>query len=556
MIALLSPMTALRAEASDSYALVNGAVYGADGWSSALAVSNGTIVAVGDEKSVRRALASDAKVVDLKGATVFPGFHDLHVHPAMAGALLSSCGFPQTADVVALRAALAACVKAAKPGAWIQGGQWTAAQFKPVEINRRTLDAIAPDNPVAIVDTSGHSLWVNSNALALAGITGATADPDGGIIEKDKAGEPTGLLRDSAAAIVRAVIPAATPEDVLSSLRKALAIMAQNGITALEDAIIRADNLGAYMALADAGELRQRVCGCLVWGHENPDFDRLLANRASYTRPHFKLDCVKVFMDGVPTESHTSAMLEPYAPSGSGQKGGAPDRGLLMIPPSVIDPLVTRLDREQVLVKFHAAGDWAVRAAMDAVEAARDANGTGGPHHQVGHLTFVNQDDFKRAPGLGVTLEFSPYLWFPQPIVTDIEAAVGKERNLRGWPVREGLETGALVIAGSDWPIVPSVNPWIAIETLVTRRVPGGGDEAYGVREAITLEQAIRLFTSNGAKAFGDPDGSGTITTGAPADLIVVDGNPFKMPITQVHAIKVLRTIVGGETVFDASANH
>ncbi|MFA7585465.1 MAG: amidohydrolase [Novosphingobium sp.] len=540
-----------------SYMFVNGHVYGEAGWAEALAVKDGEVVAVGDAADVALALPKGARQVDLKGATVFPGFHDMHVHPFNAGMLLTSCRFAQDAGAETVKAAVAACVAKAKPGEWIQGGQWTAAQFANGELDRATLDAVSPDNPVILVDTSGHSLWVNSKALEIAGITGDTPNPNGGIIERDAKGQPNGLLRDGANGLIRGKIPAPTREASVAALGAALDIMVSNGITALEDAIVDDSILKAYMTLSDEGRLKQRVRGCLVWNYAkypNLGFDELLADRANYQRPHYKMDCVKIFMDGVPTESHTGAMLHPYEPGGT---AGAPPRGLLMVEPERLNAMVTRLDREGVIAKFHAAGDWAVRASIDAIAAARKANGMGGPRHQVGHLTFVDPEDFTRARPLDLTLEFSPYLWFPQPIVSDIEKAVGAERNKRAWPVREGLESGAPVIVGSDWPIVPSPNPWIAIETLVARRAPGDSSgPAYGEGEKITLDQAIHLFTDNAAREFGEGDGRGVIAAGEPADLVVVDRNPFSIPVTEIHTIKVLQTIIGGETAWQAPATE
>jgi predicted amidohydrolase YtcJ len=156
---------------------------------------------------------------------------------------------------------------------------------------------------------------------------------------------------------------------------------------------------------------------------------------------------------------------------------------------------------------------------------------------------------------LGATLEFSPYLWFPSPIDDDITSAVGPLRIERVWPVREGIDSGALVIVGSDWSIVPSPNPWVAMETLVTRRKPGGTetDPSFGPAEAITLEEAIRLFTVNAARQTGSSRTLGSIARGKAADLIVLDRNPLRIPITQVHEVQVLQTYIEGEKVFDRS---
>jgi predicted amidohydrolase YtcJ len=173
----------------------------------------------------------------------------------------------------------------------------------------------------------------------------------------------------------------------------------------------------------------------------------------------------------------------------------------------------------------------------------------------VGHLTFIQPADLARAKALRATLEFSPYLWFPSPINDDIMSAVGPLRIERVWPVREGIDSGALVIVGSDWSIVPAPNPWVAIETLVTRRQPGETQgPGFGPAEAITLQEAIRLFTVNAARQTGSIRTLGSIARGKSADLIVLDRNPLRIPLTQVHEVKVLQTYIEGEKVFDRAA--
>ncbi|MDA5195141.1 amidohydrolase [Govanella unica] len=538
--------------ASGDLALINGDVKTPKGWSQAVGISNGKIIAVGTSADVQKALGKDAKVIDLMGKTVVPGMHDMHAHPMMAGILLSSCTFEQGSDLAAMKKAISDCAKKKKPGEWISGGQWQAGSLKDSELNKETLDAIAPDNPVSLVDISGHSLWVNSRALALAGITKDTKNPEGGIIERDAKGEATGILRESARDVLRKVLPKAGLAENTAALKTALDIMTSFGITTVVDAMVTPESLAAYVHLAETTGIEPRVRGCYVWRDNNPDFERDVANRTSFTRVNFKLDCVKVFMDGVPTDSHTGAMLEPYDHY-ENMDPKKPARGLLLAQADELNPLVTRLDKAGVTVKFHAAGDWAVRSAFDAVEAARKANGLKGPLHDVGHLTFVSEQDIKRAKPLNATLEFSPYLWFPQPITKDIIKVTGAKRNERAWPVAEGVKSGALVVAGSDWYVIPTPNPWIAVETLVTRKAPGGKGEAYGPKEAITLDDAMIIFTSNGARQFGNAAASGTIETGKIADLAIIDRNPYKIPITDVHNIKNLYTIIDGKIIYDAS---
>jgi predicted amidohydrolase YtcJ len=217
---------------------------------------------------------------------------------------------------------------------------------------------------------------------------------------------------------------------------------------------------------------------------------------------------------------------------------------------------VTRFDRLGMTVKFHAAGDAAVRAGLDAIEAARRTNGYSGRLHDVGHCTFVAKADLPRARAIGATFEVSPYLFAPSPINDDITKATGAERIARVWPVREMLDAGALVVAGSDWAVVPSVNPWIAVETLVTREKPGGSAESFGKAQAITVPEALALFTTNAARHRGEQRRLGAIEPGMLADVIVVDRDPYEVPVREIHRTRVIKTIVGGKVVYDGDAGE
>ncbi|MCG8441572.1 MAG: amidohydrolase family protein, partial [Caulobacterales bacterium] len=175
-----------------------------------------------------------------------------------------------------------------------------------------------------------------------------------------------------------------------------------------------------------------------------------------------------------------------------------------------------------------------------------------GLSHNVGHCTFIHTADIPRAAPIGATFELSPYLWSPSPITDDITSAIGDERIDRVWPFRDLVESDALTVAGSDWAVVPSVNPWIAVEALVTRRAPGGGDVSFGEGQAISVEDAIDLFTVNSAEHMGAAGRQGAIQAGALADFIVLDRNPYDIPATELHQTTVTRTVIGGETVFQA----
>jgi predicted amidohydrolase YtcJ len=536
--------------------MTGGEIYTPNGWAQGIAIKHGVIIAVGSDAEVLAYRGARAQTLALGGKTVFPGLQDMHVHPLMAGIAARRCQITQGASGSQLLDSLSACVKQKQPGEWVTGGQWEAGSLGSTPLTRQTLDAVSPENPVVLVDISGHSWWANSRALTLADIVHDTPNPTGGIIERDANGDPTGVLRESAGRSLLAHVPVPTERENMEAVNHALRTLLSFGVTSLTDAVVTVPIMRAYDSLADQHLLKTRVIGCMVYGRDvgvPGGFEEILKNRRTYARRRFAPICVKIFMDGVPTDSHTAALLDPYAPEPDGHIK-SPERGLLIIQPAELNPLVTRVDKLGLAVKFHSVGDLASRTALDAISVARRVNGPDGPKHVVGHLTFIQPSDLARAKALGATLEFSPYLWFPSPINDDIIRAVGAERIKRVWPVREGIDSGALVIVGSDWSIVPSPSPWLAMETLVTRRKPDSPDgPSFGPAEAISLDEAIRLFTVNAAKQTGNSKTLGSIERGKSADLIVLDRNPLKIPVTELHAVQVLQTYIEGEKVFDRS---
>ena len=312
------------------------------GWVQAMALRDGVIVALGDSATIGKLGGKDTRRLDLAGATVLPGLHDSHVHALFAGLEQFSCALEPGASPQAIAAAVKACAAQSKAGDWIEGGNWVAAVFAPGQQNKGFLDAIAPRNPIILNDESHHSVWVNSRALALAGITRDTPDPEGGIIERDAAGEPTGLLRENATSIVERIVPEPDEARKREALILSTSQMLAYGITSFTDATVRTNNIGTMAALSGEGLIKQRVRGCIVWVPGPEEFNRvseaLIAERASYARPRFATDCVKIFLDGVPTESHTAAMLEPYEDAAKGGTDGTSRNRHADDPPGSAEP--------------------------------------------------------------------------------------------------------------------------------------------------------------------------------------------------------------------------
>ena len=536
--------------------LNNAEVKTANGWVDSIAISDGIIIAIADKESIDSLKDPQTQVIDLNGRTVLPGLHDSHVHPLFAGLEQYNCGFAAAAPPQEIAKTLASCAKSVDPGGWLLGGNWVAAVFSPGQQNRAFLDEVATDIAIVLTDEAHHSVWVNSKALELANITRDTPDPAGGIIERDSLGQPTGLLRESATRLVDRVIPPASMNARRAALTLSTNQMLSYGITSFTVASVRDTDMLPLANLSKEGVIKQRMRGCIVWAPAPDEVrnmgERLINSRARYSSSRYSPDCVKLFLDGVPTESHTGAMLAPYVDENSSHAKQGNQKGFLLIPQGKLDHAVTSFDRQGLHLKFHAAGDGAVRSAVKAIANARKVNGFGGPFHHIGHSTFVDPDDIPMARKLGFSWEFSPYIWYPTPMASvDVKKAVGAERMKRFLPVREAIDTGALVVTGSDWSVVPSVNPWLAMETLVTRQIPGGSKETLGLQESITLEEAFTLMTINGARLMGHSDRVGSIEVGKLADIIVTDKNPFKVPITEVHDIRVMKTYISGELVFD-----
>ncbi|HTT42657.1 MAG TPA: amidohydrolase [Steroidobacteraceae bacterium] len=525
------------------------------GWAQALAVRDGVLIAVGERAPIEALRGPGTHMLSLAGATVLPGLHDVHVHPMYAGIMAGRCRIAQGATLVQLQDGVRACAHQGSASDWIVGGQWDTPALGRAP-DRSALDAVTQVRPVYLEDTSGHSAWVNTRALQIAGITRSSADPPGGIIERDAAGEPTGILRESATDLVRTHIPPPTVAMLRAALLSSLHTMLREGITSYTEAAVGfvagpKRELAAYRELSRAGLIKPRARLCITWTPGDAESARAIALRNLNAGPRVSPDCVKIFLDGVPTDSHTAAMLAPYVASDGTRSDEAARTGLLLVKQDELDAAVTRFDRMGLTVKFHAAGDAAVRAGLNAIAAARRANGFSAQVHNVGHCTFVDPKDLGRARELGAAFEVSPYLWGPSPINDSIAAAVGPERIARVWPVREMLAAGALVVPGSDWSVVPSVSPWIGIETLVTRERPGGSSDSFGKGEAISVAEALELFTANAARQEHAANRVGRLEAGMLADFIVIDRDPYAIAPTELHATQVRMTFINGEKVYE-----
>ncbi len=521
----------------------------------ALAIRDGRFVAIGDRQAVDVHRGPATRVIDLRGGMAVPGFADAHVHPIHGGLAKNRCEFHGNTFERSLEAYLAIVVAYAAANAdrpWILGGGWNMADFAHGTPRREDLDRVVPDRPVFLPNRDGHSAWVNTRALELAGITRDTADPFDGRIERDPDGTPTGSLHDGAMDLVERLIPATTPEESIEGLRAGQRHLHELGITAWQDAIVEPADEAAYRAVGTSGELTGRVVGALWWDRHRglEQIDELVERRGRGPAGRFLPTSVKIMQDGV-IETFTGAVLEPYL----GDDGlPTTNRGASMVDPALLGEAVKRLDGLGFQVHFHAIGERAVRECLDAVEVARSANGPSDHRHHISHLQIIHPDDVKRFAALDVVANAQP-LWAinePQMEVLTIPY-LGPERAAWQYPFASLLRSGARLAMGSDWP-VSTPNPLLEIEHAVTRVawLRRGMKDPFMPAERLTLDEALAGFTTGTAFVNHSEDETGSIQLGKLADLAILDTDLFSPDAGPIGDARVLATIVGGVPVYEA----
>jgi predicted amidohydrolase YtcJ len=514
----------------------------------AAAVRGGRIVAVGGAAEIGKLVGPQTEVVELNGGMLLPGFHDAHVHPVSAGIEELGCGLYDAQTVEEVLAKVRSCAE--QGSGWLVGGGWSLALFPPDgNPRKKLLDDIVPDRPVYLVGVDGHSSWVNSAALKEAGISASTPNPPLGVIEREADGEPTGTLRESAAELVSKLVPPVDPAIAADALHHAIEEANGFGITSLIEASAGKRELDAYKALADAKRLNVRVLISIVHDpastETDSEFEQLIATREQYRSARVQPDAVKIFVDGV-LEGETAALLEPYL-----------DRpgylGPLNYEPGPLAELVKRIDGMGMQVHMHAIGDRAVRVGLDAIAAARAADGPGQWTHHIAHLQLIDPADLPRFKELNVAANFQSVWAYPDAYITDLnKPVVGEDRVNRMYPIGSALRAGAMIVGGSDWN-VSSLNPLDAIQVAVTRKDPDGKIPlVLNANEAVDLPTMLAAYTINVARLMRQDTNTGSIETGKAADLIVVDRNLLTLPPDQIRTARVQRTLLEGETVYRA----
>ena len=551
----------MNANGAADLVLTNGAVYTVDAARSraeAVAVKDGRIKAVGASAAVADLIGTGTEVIDLRGRMLVPGFQDAHVHPVLGGLDLLQCDMHDAGSLPEYEQILRAYADGHPDVPWILGGGWSMDVFPGGTPTKDVLDRIVPDRPVFLPNRDGHSGWVNSRALEIAGITAATPDPDDGRIERDASGEPSGTLHEGAMSLVSDRAPAITPEEMRQGLLKGQAHLHSLGITAWQDAIVddveQANTLDAYLRAAADGDLTARVVGALWWDRKRglEQIDDLLAMRERGVAGRFAATSVKIMQDGV-CENFTAAVLEPYF-DGEGNPTG--NRGISFVEPELLKEAVTRLDAAGFQVHFHSLAERAVREALDAIEAARIANGDSDHRHHLAHIQVVHPDDIARFRELDVVANAQP-LWAAHEGQMD-ELTIpflGHPRATWQYPFASLVRAGATLAMGSDWS-VSSADPLEEMHVAVNRVMPASYPYRVDNREVFIPEERIDLATALGGFTIGSAfvnhleDRTGSIEVGKEADLAVLDRDLFAYPVDEIAEASVELTLVGGERVY------
>jgi predicted amidohydrolase YtcJ len=520
-------------------------------------VENGIITAIGADALT----ATDAVEIDAAAGLVSPGFQDSHIHPYHAGLDMIACDlspYDNAEDYLTRIAEYAA----ANPGLpWISGGGWSMDSFPGGLPTAAALDATVADRPAFFPNRDGHGAWVNTKALQIAGIDDATPDPFDGRIERDADGHAIGTLQEGAMGLVARHMPLPTQDDMDEALKIAQRQLFAWGVTAWQDAIVGATNdtpdpLDSYLRATASGVLKAHVVGALWWDRNRglEQIPELVEKRERALAAGFAATTVKIMQDGV-AENFTAGMLEPYLDS-----CGCPgeNMGKSFVDPTTLKEIAVQLDALGFQLHFHALGDRAVRESLDAVEAAREANGDTDLRHTLAHIQVVHPDDVARFAELKVVANMQP-LWARHEDQMDLLTIpfLGTRRAAWQYPFGSLQRAGAPLASGSDWP-VSTANPLEIIHTSVNRAHVG----ATGLAAAPFLgEQALSLADALIAHSLGtaylnhDEQRSGSIEVGKAGDIVILDRDIFAAPVAEIGSATVAYTIIGGEIVYDATSS-
>jgi predicted amidohydrolase YtcJ len=508
----------------------------------ALAVVGHRIAAVGGAAEIKPWIGHGTQVLDARGKTVLPGFIDAHVHFSDGGFEITGVQLRDAATPAEFARRIGEFAKKIPKGEWIRGGDWDHEMWGGEPPTRDWIDKVTPDNPVFVNRYDGHMSLANSLALRLAGVTRDTPTPAGGAIVKDAAGDPTGLLKDSAMGMVDAAIPVPSEEQRTRAIRAALDEARRFGVTSLDD-ISHAPDIRLYQKLLERGELTARIyCITPLPDWQSPARTGVLAG---FGNDWIRLGAVKGFADGS-LGSTTGCFFEPFndAPNTSGLLNE------MMFPEGNMLKMALGADRAGLQLAVHAIGDRANRIMLDVYAEVEKQDGPRDRRLRIEHAQHIRPQDFADFARLCVIASVQPY-----HAIDDgrwAEKRIGHERCKTTYAFRTFLDHGVSLAFGTDWTVAP-LNPMLTLYAAVTRRtLDGKNPDGWFPEQKLTLPEAIEAYTMGSAYAEFSEKRKGSITPGKLADIVVLDSDLFALPPEQIKDAEVIATIVGGKVVYEA----
>ncbi len=525
-----------------SLALINGAIYTNDPARprvEAVAIGDGRVIAVGTTAEVRAMAGPKTRVLDLKGHFAMPGFNDAHIHLASGGQSKLEVDFEGARSLAEFQQRIRDRLKSFRSGEWITGRGWDNTLWPGQKFPARgDLDSVSREHPMLFTRVDGHVAVANSLALQMAGVTRETKDPPGGSIERNAAGEPTGMLKENAMGLVRSKLPPLTPEQRRRGIELALAEAARFGVTSMQDNSAWEDFL-VYEELKKEGKLTARIT---EWLPFLAPLDRLVEMRrhGGTADPWLKTGALKAVVDGT-LGSRTAAMLAPFSDDPS-------TPGILRIEPDQLRQMAIERDTAGFQLAFHAIGDRANHVCLDALAAVREANGPRDRRARIEHAQVVAPEDFARFAALGVIASMQPC-----HETTDMrwaEARLGPERSKGAYAWHSMLRHGVRLAFGTDYPVEP-INPLRGLYACVSRQLPDGTPPGgWQPQEKISMDDCIRAYTIGSVYAEFEEGKKGQIIPGQWADIVVLSEDVTRVPAQQILRTEVLHTIVGGQVVY------